>query len=139
MAMIHRLKNFFWGSMAFFLVVPFGLVQAEEGILIITPEIPSEPTLTTELVKLDNPLSNITSLPELIDKILLAFIQIGVPVAALFIVYSGFLFVFARGNEEKLKMAKTVLTYTLIGTAVLLGAQVISSVIGGTLDQVLKP
>ena len=138
MAMIHRLKNFFWGSMALFLLVPFRPIWAEETGN-VGGRLPPAPTPVLEPVKLDNPLSNITSLPELIDKILLAFIQIGVPVAALFIVYSGFLFVFARGNEEKLKMAKTVLTYTLIGTAVLLGAQVISSVIGGTLDQVLKP
>lgn len=86
-------------------------------------------------VRLENPLRNINSIPQLISAILDIVVQIGVPVVALFIIYSGFLFVKAQGNPEALKTAKTALIWTLVGAAVLLGASVLSSVISGTIDQ----
>ena len=56
-------------------------------------------------------------------------------VAVFFIVYSGFLFVTARGSEDKLKTAKRALLYSVIGTAILLGAWVIAEVIASTINQ----
>ena len=61
---------------------------------------------------------------------------IGVPIVALAIIYSGFLFVTASGNSEKLKKAKSALLYTLIGAALLLGSLVIANSIKGTVDQI---
>jgi hypothetical protein len=48
------------------------------------------------------------------------------------IIYSGFLFVFARGNSEKLGKAKDALLYTLIGAAILLGSWAIAEMIQAT-------
>jgi len=62
-------------------------------------------------------------------------IPIGGVVAVFFIVYSGFLFVTARGSEDKLKTAKRALLYSVIGTAILLGAWVIAEVIASTINQ----
>lgn len=84
---------------------------------------------------LENPLKDINSIPQLIAAILDIVVQIGIPVVALFIIYSGFLFVKARGNPEGLKTAKTAFIWTLVGAAVLLGASVLASVISGTIDQ----
>mgnify|MGYP001566800789 FL=1 len=55
--------------------------------------------------------------------------KIGIPIASIFIIYSGFLFVSARGNPEQLKTAKSTLWWTLVGTAILVGAYAISSAI----------
>lgn len=55
--------------------------------------------------------------------------KIGIPIASIFIIYSGFLFVSARGNPEQLKTAKATLWWTLVGTAILVGAYAISSAI----------
>src|SRR3989338_122668 len=60
------------------------------------------------------------------------FIKTGLPVIALAIVYSGFLFVEARGNAEKLNKAKKALLYTMVGAAILLGSWAIAKLISET-------
>jgi hypothetical protein len=72
--------------------------------------------------RIENPIPSITSIPVLIQTLLEGMLTIGIPVVALAIIYSGFLFVFARGNSEKLGKAKDSLLYTVIGAAILLGA-----------------
>lgn len=81
---------------------------------------------------LTNPLNNINSLPEFLNKILEAVVQLGTIVLILAIVYVGFLFVVAQGNEEKIKSARGALFWTVIGGLVLLGAQTIGMVISST-------
>ena len=54
---------------------------------------------------------------------------IGLPVAAFFIILTGFMFVSAQGNEEKLTEAHRMLVWTIIGTAIILGAPVIARMI----------
>ncbi len=55
-----------------------------------------------------------------------------VPIAVLAIIYSGFLFVTAGGNDGKLKEAKEKFYCVLIGIAILLGAEILSKVIENT-------
>ena len=81
-----------------------------------------------------NPLGNIDTVSELITVILNIVVQIGLPVIALAIVYTGFLFIKARGNEGELTQAKTTLFWTVIGAAVILGAVVIRTAICGTIE-----
>ena len=73
------------------------------------------------------------SIPALIKGILEGVIKIGIPIIALAIVYCGFLFVFARGNSEKLTKAKDALLYTLIGAAILLGSLALATMIDVTI------
>ena len=84
--------------------------------------------------KICNPIPKIGSLPDLIKTILDGAITIGVPIVALAIIFSGFLFVFARGNDEKLTTAKTALTYSVVGAAILLGSWAIAQMISTTVD-----
>jgi hypothetical protein len=80
-----------------------------------------------------NPLgSGTSSVPALIQTFLTGALKIGIPIVALAIIYCGFLFVFARGNSEKLTKAKDALLYTIIGAAVLLGAWAIATMISAT-------
>jgi len=72
------------------------------------------------------------SLSEFIRVILEGVLKIGIPIIALAIIYSGFLFVAAQGNSEKLGKAKNALLYTLIGTAILLGSWAIAKLISET-------
>ena len=81
---------------------------------------------------LTNPLNNIDSLPEFLNAILGAVVQLGTIVLILALVYVGFLFVVAQGNEEKIKSARSALFWTVIGGLVLLGAQTIGMVISST-------
>jgi len=81
--------------------------------------------------KIWNPIK-VCSLSEFIKTILEGVIKIGIPVIALAIIYSGFLFVAARGNSEKITKAKNALLYTLIGAAILLGSWAIAKLISET-------
>lgn len=80
-----------------------------------------------------NPLGSTNSIPDLIKMILEGALKIGIPVIALAIIYSGFLFVAARGTPEKINDAKRTLMYTLIGAAILLGAVAIAEMISATI------
>jgi Type IV secretion system pilin len=83
--------------------------------------------------KICNPLGTTSTIPDLIKNIIVpGIMEIGIPIVALAIIYSGFLFVFARGNPEKLTKAKDALLYTLIGAAVLLGSWAIAQMISAT-------
>src|SRR3990167_2089983 len=80
-----------------------------------------------------NPLGNTAvDIPGFIRILLTNAIRIGFPVVALAIIYCGFLFVAARGNEEKITKAKDALVYTLIGAAILLGSWAIAQLIQST-------
>ena len=81
-----------------------------------------------------NPLGGINSFCGLIKAILGAVIQIGIPIAVLFIVFAGFKFVLARGNAGKLEEARKNLMYTLIGIGIFLGAWLIAVVIANTVN-----
>jgi hypothetical protein len=56
----------------------------------------------------------------------------GMPIIVIFIIYAGFLFVTAGDNESQISKAKTTITWTLIGAAVLIGAKVIAMAIETT-------
>jgi hypothetical protein len=81
--------------------------------------------------KVCNPI-NANSIQGLIKTVLESVIKIGIPVIALAIIYSGFLFIKARGNSEEIGKAKDALMYTLIGAAILLGSWALAQLISDT-------
>jgi hypothetical protein len=85
--------------------------------------------------KLDNPLGSTKDLPSFLKKLLQAVILLLVPVVTIMFLYSGFLFVKAQGNSEKLDEAKRALLYTVIGAAIVLGAVGFSEAIKSTVSQ----
>lgn len=85
----------------------------------------------------ENPLGcGITSLPQFIKGILTIIVKVGIPVATIFIIWSGFLFLTAQGDETKLTKAKHSFVWACIGTAVLLGAWTLSIAIEGTINDI---
>lgn len=85
-------------------------------------------------VGIQNPLQNVTSIPTFISNVLGQVVKIGGIVAIFAFIWSGFMFVKAQGNPSELKTAKDIFINTCIGVAVLLGAQLIASIIVGTLN-----
>ena len=71
-----------------------------------------------------------------IETIIDVVLRLGAVVAVLAIIYAGFLFVTARGDEKQLETAKKVLLYTVIGMAILLGARALSTIIINTVTSV---
>ncbi|HEY9583711.1 MAG TPA: hypothetical protein VJI66_01970 [Candidatus Paceibacterota bacterium] len=82
--------------------------------------------------KLCNPLK-VKSIEEAILLAVDIAIYIGVAFAILAIIFVGFKFVAAQGNETKLKDAKLWFLWIVIGLAVLISARVIVEIIKNTL------
>ncbi len=87
-------------------------------------------------IQLKNPLGDVKDIPTLVKKLLEIVLKIGVPLIALSIIYTGYLFIAAQGNPEKLKQAKDTLVYVLIGSAILLGAYVIANAVYNTIQAI---
>ena len=65
-------------------------------------------------------------------------VRVGGVVATLAFIWTGFLFVQARGNPGGIETAKKVLLNTAIGTAILLGAQILATIIEGTVRSITR-
>ena len=87
--------------------------------------------------QLENPLS-VGGMADFVALVLRVMVMVALPIISLFIVYSGFLFISAQGNQEKLGTAKKNLMYVLIGSILILGAWVIATLIGGTVTQLTR-
>jgi hypothetical protein len=89
--------------------------------------------------RLDNPLSSqFDTIPKFISGALKVMVMVAVPVISLFLVYSGFMFVLAQGNQEKLGKARENFLYVIIGSVLILGAWVIASVLGNTVSELTR-
>lgn len=111
--------------LVFTLLAPVMFIHAEGG------------TGTEITTKIENPLgSNITDIPSFIEAIINVVVIVGVPIVTLGIIYTGFLFVKARGNPDELTKAKKSLVTVLIGATLLLGAFVIANAIGKTVEDI---
>jgi hypothetical protein len=89
-------------------------------------------------VHLNNPLSGVSTIPDAINTILGIVIRIALPLIILAFIWSGLSFIFARGNPEKMKVAKNMFFYTVIGTMLILGAWVITNAIVGTVNSIVN-
>lgn len=80
-----------------------------------------------------NPLSA-DDIPGFIMQIIEVLLVFAVPLIVLYIMYAGYLFVTAQGNEEQISHAKSALLYALVGGVLVLGANLIIEVVQGTVD-----
>ncbi len=76
-----------------------------------------------------NPLGANDNIFDFIKSVADVVARIGAAIVVIMVIYSGFLFVQAQGNEEKLKTARKNLMWTLIGAVVLLGAATLAAVV----------
>jgi len=72
------------------------------------------------------------------EALLKAVIYILFPIAVLFMIYSGFKFIIAQGNEQELKKAKVNFFWTVIGLSLLLGAVALAAILRGTIDPLIR-
>lgn len=86
-------------------------------------------------VRINNPLK-VDSIEGAIQLFMNAVLRIALPFIIIFFIWSGFSFVLARGNPEKVKTAKNMFWYTIIGTLLILGAWTITNAIIGTVNSI---
>ena len=123
---MKKFKNVYWVVIAFMLFFSVNIVFAQG-----TFESPSPQN------ELKNPLQ-FNTISGFLDAMLGALVIIATPIVVLMLVYSGFLFVSAQGNPEKLATAQKAIMWTIIGAVVVLGASVLASAIEGTVDNIKK-
>jgi hypothetical protein len=63
--------------------------------------------------------------------------ELGSILGVLFLIWSGFRFIAAQGNEEKLTKAKTAFWYTILGITLLLSASVVARLVVVTVSNVI--
>jgi len=114
-----------------FSTVSFFLLAALLPIVIFAGE--NEPS--TPNTGISNPIKA-NSIQALVADILKFVVEFGAVLAVFFLIYSGFLFVTASGNEEKISEAKRTFNWTCFGIAIILGAQVLALLISGTITQI---
>ena len=82
-----------------------------------------------------NPLQ-VSSICGLLKQILQGLVAVGIPVAVLFVIWSGFQFVLAQGSDKKLRKAKSNFYYTIVGIGLFLGAWVFTMIIAATINAI---
>lgn len=129
MNLINKLKkqNYFTKNFILAFVIVF-LFFSSITVLAHTGQGGAVTPKPSEFSKLKNPIKSNT-IQEFVRNILEGVLKVGVPLVALAIIYSGFLFVTALGNPGKIEEAKKTLTNTIIGAALLLGAWGLSELI----------
>lgn len=78
--------------------------------------------------ELKNPIGA-DSFPQVVERFAALLATIGLPIASIFLIYSGYLFVSARGNATQLEEAKKNFWWTIVGTLLLIGAVAIAEAI----------
>ncbi len=73
---------------------------------------------------------------DFLQALLKAVVLIVFPLIVLMLVYTGFLFVTAQGNDAKLTTARKTFFYTLLGGLIVLGAQALSLAIQATVQEI---
>lgn len=94
---------------------------------------------TSGAVQLNNPLSNISSIPDLLAAILNVVIIIAIPIIILFIMLAGFKYVTAKGNPGQIKEATQALMYAVIGGVLIIGATAIAQIIKNLVNAFAAP
>jgi len=77
---------------------------------------------------------NATCFSSFLANVLDFVIKIGSVIVILMLVYVGFLFVTAQGNDSKITTAREALLWTVVGALILLGAKAIALGIQATVD-----
>ena len=100
----------------------------------------TNPGGTTRVMSLINPIKCSPAAEqkgECLIEFLLAIISVlllfALPIIIFFIMYAGFQFVTAAGNESKVSAAKSTLLWAVIGGVIILGSKLIITVIQGTI------
>ena len=119
-------RKLFWSSV--FLWLFFAEMASAQDIGGGTPPPPTSFTLPS-------PLSVKGGIIGLVEAILNNIVlPLGASVAAIAIIYSGFLYVKAQGNKSELEKAHEAIKWSIVGTAVILGAWALAQLIKGTID-----
>lgn len=127
----------------FSLVSLFGLVASSQISFAQAPDPPTTggggaapvPINKDSQVELINPLQ-METIEGLLRAIIAVVLVFAVPIIIFFIIYAGFLYVTARGNEQQVRQATTALLYAVVGGLLILGAYVLIDIIANLITAI---
>jgi hypothetical protein len=90
-------------------------------------------TAYAQKITFTNPIES-HDIRDLVKKVLDIVVEFGAIIAVFFLIYSGFLFVKAQGNDSEISKAKETFFWTIVGGMIVLGAHVLSRVIQNTVE-----
>ena len=129
----------------------FAVTLLDDGVPVTGPGSSQNPTASpapsatpapAPQVSSDQKASGITdplkvkSIQCLLAKIFQLAVNVGALVAVGYIIWAGFLFVSAGGDKKQVEAARNTLFNAIIGTALIVGAWVIATVIANTISEV---
>jgi hypothetical protein len=88
----------------------------------------AQPPVCDPAQGLCNPLGD-RDVTQILDDVVDFLLAVAVPIAVIATVWAGFLFMTAGGSEDKIRLAKRAITYTVIGIAILIISKGITSVL----------
>lgn len=88
---------------------------------------------------IDNPLGEDFDIILFLQKLFGNLVKISIPFLVLFMIYTGFLFVSAHGDEKQLEQARTNFKYVIIGAALIFGSWTIAMALKGTVEDLEAP
>jgi len=88
--------------------------------------------LEAAIIKFENPLGY-DDVEDIIDAFVDIILLVGIPIAILMILIAGFYFITSGGNPEKIKTAKRIIFWTVIGFTIILLAKGIIYLIKGVI------
>jgi heme/copper-type cytochrome/quinol oxidase subunit 2 len=78
------------------------------------------------------------SIDALIANIIDLVLFIAIPILICVFIWIGLKFVLAQGKPEEIKNAKSMLLWTLVGAAIVIGAKTIQVLVSGTIGAIIK-
>lgn len=78
----------------------------------------------------------VNTIEELLEALIAIILVFATPLIVFFIVYAGFLYVTARGNEQTITQANRALLYAIIGGLLILGAFALITIVGNLISSV---
>jgi hypothetical protein len=87
------------------------------------------PAVAMAQIGIKNPATSIDSISGIVEAVVRIVRTIAIPFIVIMIMYTGWLFIAAQGNPDKLKGARTAFLWTMVGTMVVLSAELIASLL----------
>ncbi|KKR09953.1 MAG: hypothetical protein UT37_C0007G0004 [Parcubacteria group bacterium GW2011_GWA2_39_18] len=78
--------------------------------------------MLADTTTIENPLTS-SNIEEVVDRVVNFLILVFIPIAVIMILYSALMFITAGGDEARVKKAKQILTWAIVGIAILLVAK----------------
>ncbi|MCA9361307.1 hypothetical protein KC845_01975 [Candidatus Kaiserbacteria bacterium] len=74
----------------------------------------------------------------LLHSLIAIVLTFATPIIIFFIIYAGFLYVTARGNEQQLQQANRALLYAIVGGLLILGAYVLITIVSNLITAIIE-